>query len=76
VTRAALETELHAVDAAGTVFTGWDAVVAVARCLPQVAWLVPLDRLPGVRRLGRALYRRVAGERGCADCIDQPARPT
>jgi predicted DCC family thiol-disulfide oxidoreductase YuxK len=74
LTRDDLMRELHAIDADGSVLAGWDAVVAIARRIPMLAWLVPMSRIPGVRRLGRALYTRTAARRRCVDCVDEPAR--
>jgi len=73
-TRADLERELHAVDRDGAVSAGWEAVVAIAREVPLLAWLPPLSRVPGVSWLGRRWYRRVAARRDCADCVSTRVR--
>lgn len=59
-----LARELHVVDAGGTVYRGYEAVVAIVSALPR---LRPLARLLGARALARpgaAAYRCVARRRG------------
>lgn len=57
-----LTRELHAVDASGQVFRGYDALVAiVARAI--ASRLAPLLRSPPARRVGERCYRFVARRR-------------
>lgn len=58
-----LRRELHAVDAEGTVFRGYDALVAIAARVDRLAWLAPVVGSAPMRWIGRRGYRFVASLR-------------
>jgi len=63
LTRERCLADIHAVTSDGSIHTGFDAYVALARVLP-LGWIaVPTLHLAAVQRLGRRLYRRVADHR-------------
>jgi predicted DCC family thiol-disulfide oxidoreductase YuxK len=55
--------QIHVIRPDGQVFTGYEGMRHLARCLPLVAWLYPLLFLPGIRWLGPRVYRWVAARR-------------
>ena len=63
VSPARVEQELHAKLADGRVLAGVDALFVVADALPSLAALRWLGWIPGVRAIGRPLYRWVAARR-------------
>lgn len=58
-----LHRALHVVDAAGTVFRGYDAVVAIVVSTPGGRWVGPLLRRAPMRWIGRRVYAKVARNR-------------
>lgn len=65
---------LHVVDDDGTVFRGYDAVVAIVVSAPRRRWLGPLLSSRPVRWLGVRLYGRVARHRHRVVSRDGTAR--
>ena len=55
--------DMHAVSADGTVHTGFDAYRALAHVLPLGWSFLPFLDVTAVQRVGRRVYRRVAGHR-------------
>ena len=55
--------ELHAVDAAGRVYRGYDAAVAMLATMRGLSLLAPLLATSPARRLGHPLYRFIARHR-------------
>jgi predicted DCC family thiol-disulfide oxidoreductase YuxK len=60
--------DLHAVSAKRRVIAGYDAYRAIAARLPLACWFAPIMALPGVRHIGRRIYRRVADHRVSGTC--------
>lgn len=58
-----LHRALHVVDDAGTVFRGYDAVVAIVVSAPGRRWFGPLLRVAPVRWIGGQVYAKVARDR-------------
>lgn len=58
-----LHRALHVVDAAGTVFRGYDALVAIVVSTPGGRWVGPLLRRAPMRWIGGRVYARVARKR-------------
>ena len=54
---------MHAIDGEGRVYAGSDAVVRILRTVPYFGFAGWLYRLPGMSRLGDAVYRYVARRR-------------
>ena len=63
VSAARVEQELHARLADGRLLSGVDALFVIADALPSLALLRWLGRVPGVRALGRPVYRWLAARR-------------
>ena len=66
-----LARQLHAVDARGQVFLGYDALVAIAARATRFGWLAPFLGSPPARWAGRRCYALVAGRRR-RDCGVRP----
>lgn len=62
----ALAAAMHLVLPDGRVFAGADAVPELGRLLPGKRWWVWGFAAPGVRRLARRVYARIARNRRCA----------
>ncbi|QEH32499.1 hypothetical protein OJF2_09760 [Aquisphaera giovannonii] len=63
LTKDACMASMHAVRPSGRVYAGFDAMRAIAGCLP-IAWpLAAIGRLPGVAVVGRKVYNRIAASR-------------
>jgi predicted DCC family thiol-disulfide oxidoreductase YuxK len=71
----ALAAAMHLVLPDGRVFAGADAVPELGRLLPGKRWWVWGFAVPGVRRLARRVYARIARGRRCA-VRGLPAKPT
>ena len=69
-----LQRELHVVDAEGTVFRGYDALVAIASRVGAIAWLSPVLGWAPMRRIGRRGYRFVARRRHTSRVRPRPVR--
>lgn len=69
-----LQRELHVVDAEGTVFRGYDALVAIASRVGAIAWLSPVLGSAPMRRIGCRGYRFVARRRHTCRVRSRPAR--
>ena len=66
--QAACLEEMHVIRADGGVATGFDGYREIAKQVP-LGWLfLPVLYLPGVRKAGQAVYRRVAGNRARGTC--------
>ena len=63
LTEAALLVEMHVVDEQGRRFTGYEGYLELARVIPLMWPLRLVGGLPGIRQLGDALYRAIAGSR-------------
>jgi len=68
----ALMEQMHLLTADGRVFGGADAVVEIARRIWWARPLAWLARVPGMRRVMRSLYARVAANRYCAGGACRP----
>jgi predicted DCC family thiol-disulfide oxidoreductase YuxK len=55
--------EMYVVDPAGRRLGGYDAVLRIARVIPLMWPFLLVGALPGIRQLGRRLYRRIAANR-------------
>ena len=66
-----LARQLHAVDARGQVFRGYDALVAIVARIARFGWLAPFLGSPPARWAGRRCYAFVAGRRR-RDCGVRP----
>lgn len=55
--------EMHVVDAAGRITSGFDACRRLAWAVPAAWALLPLLYVPGVAPIGRRVYRRIAARR-------------
>ena len=67
-----LTRELHAVDARGQVFRGYDAIVAIIARATRLSWMTPLLRSSPARWAGHRCYRLVASRRRRADGVSPP----
>lgn len=54
---------LHVIDDAGTIFRGYDALVAIMVSAPRRRWVAPLLSAPPVRWIGSRVYGFVARRR-------------
>lgn len=54
---------MHAIDGAGTVYVGGDAVLRILEEYPRWRWLARIGRLPGPRHVIYGVYRIVARHR-------------
>lgn len=54
---------MHAIDDAGNVYVGGDAVLRILEEYPRWRWLARIGRLPGIRHLMYGVYRLVATHR-------------
>jgi predicted DCC family thiol-disulfide oxidoreductase YuxK len=66
VTPAAAAEAMQLVEPDGRVLSGYDAVRGIIAVLPGGFLLAPWMAFPGVPRVGRARYRRVAARRTCS----------
>lgn len=57
--------EMRVFTARGELYSGADALVYLARCIPWASPLWAAAQLPGMRRLLRAAYRWLAARRHC-----------
>jgi len=79
----ALSAQLHVTDEAGGRFSGADGVFRLLECVPSLAWLAAVGRMPGFRAVARAAYRLVAryryrlfGRTSCSDGVCSLPRRT
>lgn len=67
--------EMFVVEPSGRLFGGYDGFVRIARVVPLM-WPLLIGGLPGIRRLGRKIYRIVAANRvrqgRCTDELCEP----
>jgi predicted DCC family thiol-disulfide oxidoreductase YuxK len=79
LTEAAVLVEMYTIDPAGGRHAGYDGYLWIARVVPLLWPVAVIGRVPGIRRLGHAIYRLVAANRirrgRCTDEICAPAIP-
>ncbi len=75
LSQAACLEEMHVLRPDGRIERGFDAYRALAQALPVTWAVVPVLYLPGVRRIGRAVYRSVAHRRLRHGCVLSPVPP-
>ena len=75
LSREACLTEMHGITRDGRVFAGFDTYRALAWILPPAWLLLPFLYLPGVRPIGRRLFRAIADHRHDTVCA-LPTPPT
>jgi predicted DCC family thiol-disulfide oxidoreductase YuxK len=61
----ALAAAMHLILPDGRVYAGADAVPEILRLLPGKRWLALPFRVPGVLRIARRVYARIAARRHC-----------
>lgn len=76
---------IHVIAPDGALYTGYDGVRQMARCVPLLAWSAPLLSLAPIAWLGRRLYNwiarrryainRLLGRPVCEEACRPPSRP-
>ncbi len=76
---------IHVITPDGRLYTGYDGVRHMARCIPLLAWSTPLLGLAPIAWLGRRLYswiarrryaiNRLFGRPVCDEACRPPSRP-
>lgn len=63
LTQAAVEKEIHVIDAGGKIYTGAEAILAILETYPRLRFFATLGRLHGIRGVLSCVYRFVAQHR-------------
>jgi predicted DCC family thiol-disulfide oxidoreductase YuxK len=76
LTEAEVMQQMYVVERGGRQFAGYDAQIRIAREVPLLWPLFLVGRLPGIRQIGAAVYRRIAARRRregvCSDELCSP----
>jgi predicted DCC family thiol-disulfide oxidoreductase YuxK len=77
LTEAEIMVEMYVVDEQGARYPGFEGYLQIARVVPVMWPFGAIGRMPGVRTLGHAVYRRIAAARvrrgRCTDDLCTPA---
>ena len=63
LTEAQMMREMYVVEPDGRRFGGYEAILRIARVVPLMWPFLVIGILPGIRQLGRAVYRTIAANR-------------
>jgi predicted DCC family thiol-disulfide oxidoreductase YuxK len=77
LSEAAVMVEMYVIDQRGRLHAGFEGYLQIARVVPLMWPVGLLGRLPGLRQIGHAIYRRIAANRvRRGRCTDDLCAPT